>query len=183
MRERHEDLLLRAAGLAQRPARLLELVLAELDERAVRRPRPGSTAAPVCDSCARVQASSSCASGSSPTTPRIASRRALIDSASFRRGHFRSSMAESLFILVRRMARRSWTGRRSPRGSARRSQREVGGSAADRPRDGARRRRSRLGRLHPAEAQGLARGRDRGARRAPARGDGEARVLDARRAS
>src|SRR5687767_5153236 len=58
------------------------------------------TAAPVCDSCARIHASSASASGSSPTTPRIASRRASIDVASLRRGHFRSSMAESLFILA-----------------------------------------------------------------------------------
>ena len=46
----------------------------------------GITVAPVCASCARDHASSSCESASSPTTPRIASRRALIYSASFFRG-------------------------------------------------------------------------------------------------
>src|SRR5215204_2471813 len=64
----------------------------------------GIAVAPVCDSCARVHASCSCDNGASPTSSRIASRRAPIDSASFRRGHFRSSMAESLFILGCRMS-------------------------------------------------------------------------------
>ena len=64
----------------------------------------GIAVAPVCDSCARVHASCSCDNGTSPTSSRIASRRSPIDSASFRRGHLRSSMAESLFILGCRMS-------------------------------------------------------------------------------
>ena len=75
-----------------------------------------------------------------------------------------------------RWPRRSWTGRRSRRGSARRSR---GGRAfgRHRPRDGAGRRRPGVGDLHPLKHK-APRGRDRRARPAPAGETSEEELLE-----
>ena len=134
----------------------------------------GITAAPVCDSCARVQASWSCASGSSPTTlaDRLAPRADRLRVVPAR--PLRSSMAESLFILApvsatlmdgKALAARI-------RAEVAREVEELGGLGlatvlvGDDP---------GLGGLHPAQAPGRDGGRDRAARRAAA-GDDAART-------
>ena len=93
-----------------------------------------------------------------------------------RHRHLRGGGLSSLRPVGRTLAfapwlRRSWTARRSPSACAPRSRSEVRRARPRRARDGARRRRSGFGRLHPRQAPRRDGGRHRGARR-PASRDG-----------